>query len=163
MGYETSQYRLQGVEDLYPEFRVQQLSASGSPLVLASGLLKYLDKFPHGCTEQLVSKVFPAMEVLFKSPALAANMDVYALFDDVMVKLRERQTLDGGFTTWSVPGAKPDAYDSVYAAHFLVKAREHDFNVPENMLKKPCRIVRNRRGVLPRGRRIWFLPMRHMF
>ena len=151
MGYETSQYRLQGVEDLYPEFRVQQLSASGSPLVLASGLLKYLDKFPHGCTEQLVSKVFPAMEVLFKSPALAANMDVYALFDDVMVKLRERQTLDGGFTTWSVPGAKPDAYDSVYAAHFLVKAREHDFNVPENMLKKALSYCEEQAGRSPEG------------
>ncbi|MFR8207256.1 MAG: hypothetical protein ACLU99_13875 [Alphaproteobacteria bacterium] len=94
-------------------------------------MLKYLDKFPHGCTEQLVSKVFPAMEVLFKSPALAVNMDVYALFDDVMVKLRERQTLDGGFTTWSVPGAKPDAYDSVYAAHFWLKPANMTLTFPK--------------------------------
>lgn len=78
-------------------------------------------------------------------------MDVYALFDDVMVKLRERQTLDGGFTTWSVPGAKPDAYDSVYAAHFLVKAREHDFNVPENMLKKALSYCEEQAGRSPEG------------
>ena len=68
-----------------------------------------------------------------------------------MVKLRERQTLDGGFTTWSVPGAKPDAYDSVYAAHFLVKAREHDFNVPENMLKKALSYCEEQAGRSPEG------------
>lgn len=136
MGRQRSEYRLSDIENLYDEFRVQQLSASASPLVLASGLLKYLDKFPHYCTEQSVSKAFPATEIFFKSPELVKETDVYALFDDVIAKLRERQTLNGGFGAWGGSGAEASPYASVYAAHFLVKAKEHNFNVPENMLKR---------------------------
>ena len=136
MGFARSKYKLKGVEDLYSEYRTQQLSASTSPLVFAGGLLKYLDKFPHYCTEQTISKVFPAAEVFFKYPELVRNIDIYALYDDAIAKLYERQTLDGGFSAWSTTGAAPDAYASIYATHFLLKARQHDFNVPEGMLER---------------------------
>jgi len=136
MGSARSSYKLSGIEKLYPEFRVQQLSASASPLVLASGLLKYLDKFEHFCTEQSVSKIFPAVEVFFKSDKLLDGVDVYALFDDVTARLRERQALNGGFRSWGTILSDIDAYDSVYATHFLLLAKEHNFNVSENMLKR---------------------------
>lgn len=151
MGFERSEYKLSGIETLYDEYRVQQVSASVSPLVLASGLLKYLNKYPHVCTEQTISKVFPAMEVFFKYPELVKNMDIYALFDDAMLKLRERQTINGGFTTWNVSGVAADPFDSVYAAHFLVKAREHNFNVPENMLQKALAYCEEQAGRTPDG------------
>ena len=136
MGHARSKYKLSGIENLYPEFRVQQISASSSPLVLASGLLKYLNEFPHWCTEQTISKIFPAIEVFFKTPELVKNIDVYALFDDVVAKLRERQNADGGFAMWTENGMPSDDYASVYAAHFLVLAHDHGFNVPENMLNR---------------------------
>lgn len=149
MGWQRSKYDLSGVENLYDEFRVQQLSASASPLVLASGLLKYLDKFPHYCTEQSVSKVFPAIEVFFKSPELVRGTDVYALFDDVIAKLRERQTLNGGFSAWGGSGVVAEPYASIYAAHFLVKAKEHNFNVPENMLKRALSYCEEQAALMP--------------
>lgn len=151
MGYERSKYKLSEVENLYPEFRVQQLSASASPLVLATGLLKYLDKFPHSCTEQTISKVFPAMEVFFKSPELVKNLDIYTLFNDAMSKLRERQTLNGGFSAWSAYGSSDNAYDSVYATHFLVKAKEYNFNVSENMLNKALAYCEGQAALKPEG------------
>ena len=127
---------MQGIKKLYPQYRVQQLSASSSPLVLASGLLKYLDKFPHACTEQTVSKVFPAMEVFYKEPELVNNINIYELFSDAISKLYERQTINGGFSAWSVPGAEPDAYASIYATHFLGDADKHNFNVPPSLLNQ---------------------------
>ncbi len=136
MGHARAEYKLDKAEDLYAEYRVQQLSASVSPMVLAGSLLKYLDKFPHYCTEQTVSKVFPAVEVFFKYPKLLENTDVYALYDDAVTKLYERQTLNGGFSAWNVEGATADAYASVYAAHFLVLAQQHNFNVPAGMLQR---------------------------
>ncbi len=136
MGRVRSKYKLKGVENLYSEYLIQQISASTSPLVLATAPLKYLDKFPHYCTEQTISKVFPAIEVFFKYPELLKNIDVYALFDDAIAKLYERQTLNGGFSAWSVSGAEPDAYASIYATHFLLKAQQHNFNVPQNMLER---------------------------
>lgn len=136
MGHERTKYKLKNVEDLYEEYRLQQLSASVSPMVLATSLLKYLDKFPHYCTEQTISKIFPAMEVFFKYPELLKNIDIYALYDDAMTKLYERQTQDGGFSAWNVAGAKADTYASIYAAHFLVMAEKRDFKVPQAMLER---------------------------
>ncbi len=136
MGRARSKYQLSGVEDLYAQYRVQQLSASTSPMVLSGGLLKYLDKFPHYCTEQTISKVFPAIEVFFKYPKLIENVDVYALYDDAIAKLYERQTLEGGFSAWSVEGAKADRYASVYSTHFLLMAQRHNFNVPPSILNR---------------------------
>lgn len=136
MGYSRSKYILKDVENLYEEYRIQQLSASSSPLVLTSGMLKYLDKFPHFCTEQAISKIFPSMELFFRSPELVQNIDIYALFDNVTAKLRQRQTLSGGFSMWGISGDTPQPFISVYAAHFLVKAKQNGFNVPDNMLKK---------------------------
>jgi uncharacterized protein YfaS (alpha-2-macroglobulin family) len=46
---------------LYPEYRDVQVSASSMPLGLADGLIQYLNKYPYGCTEQVVSEAFPAV------------------------------------------------------------------------------------------------------
>lgn len=134
MGMAKSSYTLDKAEDLYDEYRIQQLSASHSPLILAQGLLQYLDKYPHFCTEQTVSKVFPALELFFKSPQLVQNLDIYALFDDAVRILRERQTLNGGFTAWTNNSSVTDERASLYAAHFLVLAQQHGFNVPSRLL-----------------------------
>lgn len=134
LGHTRAKYVLKDIEDLYDGYRSQQISASASPLVLSGSLLKYLDKFPHFCTEQTISKVFPAIEVFFKYPELVKNIDVYALFDDAIVKLYERQTVTGGFSAWTASGAEDAPYASVYATHFLVKAKEYNFNVPQGML-----------------------------
>lgn len=136
LGMAESSYTLENPENLYPAFRVQQVSASSSPLVLATGMLKYLDKFPHPCTEQSVSKIFAALDVFFKYPELVEGTDVYALFDDVIAKLHARQAINGGFKIWGGSWEDPDPYVSVYTTHFLLKAKEHNFNVPENMLNR---------------------------
>ena len=47
------------VRRMYPDFRVLEASYSTVPLGLARGLINYLNKFPHGCTEQLISQAFP--------------------------------------------------------------------------------------------------------
>ena len=41
MGKARSSYKVSDIEDLYEEFRVQQFSASASPMVLTTGLLQY--------------------------------------------------------------------------------------------------------------------------
>ncbi len=134
MGLAKSSYSPSDVENMYDEYRVQKISASSSPLVFAQGLLQYLNKYPHYCTEQTVSKIFPAMELFFKSPELLNGMDVYTLFDDAMRVLRERQAINGGFASWNSDVLDVNTRDSLYASHFLVLAKKHGFNVPEYML-----------------------------
>lgn len=134
MGFAKSSVLLKNfVEPMYAAFRVQQVEASASPLVLAQGLLHYLDKYPHFCTEQTVSKVFPAIDVFYAYPELVGGIDVYALYDDALAKLSARQNYDGGFGAWS-GGSSSDEFVSLYTAQFLTFAKRHNFDVPDAML-----------------------------
>lgn len=123
------------LKPMFEEFRSQTISASASPLVLAEGLLQFLNKFPHGCTEQTISKIFPAMEIFYRSPELIKDMDVYALFDNAVAALRQRQQVDGGFSAWP-GGSGSDEFVSLYAAEFLSEAQKRGFNVPEGLRQK---------------------------
>lgn len=120
---------------LFPELAEQRASASASPLVLVDALTAYLDHFPHGCTEQVVSQVFPLVGLL-AHPAYHANRpDIDGRFAKLVDRLRERQLADGGFSFW--PGGQVAAdFPSVYVMHFLLESRELGFPVPADMLRR---------------------------
>src|SRR6185369_3515335 len=92
-------------------------------LGLAHGLTKYLEKFPHGCTEQLVSQGMPAVVLSKRSEFGMKTEDAHAELASVVATLRSRQNGEGGFGLWaSTPHTAP--FPSVYALHFLTEARE---------------------------------------
>ena len=118
--------------DLYPAFAEQRIAASSSPLILADGLLDYLEAFPHACAEQMVSKVFPQVGLLGNANSALDEAAVREAFGDVVRKLRARQTADGGFRFWL--GASDAAeFPSVYIQHFLTDAAERELPVPRSM------------------------------
>ncbi len=120
---------------LYANLAEQTISASASPLVLVSGLTSYLESYPHGCTEQVVSKIFPLVG-LMTHPSYAPhekNIDLH--FSHVIDKLRQRQLADGGFAFW--PGQQVVAeYPSIYVMHFLLEASSLGYPVPTEMLSR---------------------------
>jgi alpha-2-macroglobulin len=120
---------------LYADLAKQTVSASASPLVLVDGLSAYLENFPHGCTEQVVSKVFPLVG-LMTHPAYGPHLpDVKNHFAHLIDKLRERQLNDGGFAFW--PGHTDSAqYPTIYTMHFLLEAQEQGYPVPVDMMQR---------------------------
>jgi len=135
-GYsEDSKVELSPTRKLFTNMAEQFITASASPLVLATGLSSYLEAFPHGCTEQVVSKVFPLVG-LMSHPAYGSQVkDVKIHFNQAISKLRERQRGDGGFVFW--PGGDSTAdYPTIYAMHFLIEARSLGFPVPRDMLNR---------------------------
>lgn len=132
-GYESGkERRIELPRRLYPELARQQASASASPLVLVDGLENYLQNFPHGCTEQVVSQVFPLIGLMnhpgFADRAAETQKKVAAL----IAKLRPRQLPEGGFTLW--PGGRAVAdFPSVYVMHFLTEARALGYAVPDDI------------------------------
>lgn len=135
------------VKEFYAYERSQKVYASASPLILTKGLLQYLGKYPHYCTEQSISKIFPAMEVLFKLPAdeAAGYIDskfVYDTYDDVLAKLIDRQRADGGFAMWGGASSKSDKFVSVYALEFLTAAKKYGFNVPKGVYDGAIRFAK---------------------
>jgi uncharacterized protein YfaS (alpha-2-macroglobulin family) len=130
---------------LYPQLAAQKASASASPLVLVDGLNTYLDNFPHGCTEQVVSQVFPLIGLMqhtgFAAQAEQTQQKVAVLIN----RLRPRQLPNGGFSLW--PGGRTESgFPSVYVMHFLTEARAMGYPVPGDMVARGLDYLRQMAG-----------------
>lgn len=126
---------------LYTNLAQQKVAASASPLVLVDGLSSYLRHFPHGCTEQVVSKLFPALG-LMNHPAFAVDKHKHRdKFVVLMDRLGARQQSDGGFSFW--PGnSKVSEYPSIYALHFLLEAQELGIAVPGRLFQRGIQFLK---------------------
>lgn len=123
----------------------QQVLSGYSPLVLADGLGKYLDTYPHGCSEQIISRALPIAALLSFSGAsvnaaqgsddITNHAAILNKFSNLAHTLAARQTPNGGFSYW--PGSsRVDDYVSVYAMHFLLEAREQGLDIPRDVIDK---------------------------
>ncbi len=119
--------------ELYPHHAEQSAAASRSPLVLADGMLDYLQVFPHACTEQLVSKVFPQLGFLGQPGAAIDEAGIRGQFLGTLERLRSRQMADGSFRFWAT-STEPHEFASVYITHFMSDAQGFGLAVPEDML-----------------------------
>lgn len=120
---------------LFAELRHVTASVSSSPLGLVTGLMRYLDDYPHGCTEQVVSMALPGV-------VLAARPDLHVdaarareSFDRARATLQARQNFYGAFGLWDTDAAS-DRLLTAYATHFLIEARARGQAVPEGLLKR---------------------------
>jgi hypothetical protein len=64
--------------------------------VIAEGLSAYLAKYPHGCTEQIVSQVFPLVGLSNLAKYAPENETVALQFAQAISKLRQRQSYVSG-------------------------------------------------------------------
>ena len=118
---------------LYPQFRTLRAGMSNLPLGLARGLLGYLEKFPYGCTEQLISQAMPAI-VLYNRPEFGfAPEQSEKTLAKIISLLRTRQNGEGAFGLWAAD-SEVSEFASVYAVDFLLEAKERNFPVPTDML-----------------------------
>jgi len=109
--------------------------------------LSYLLGYPHGCVEQITSKVFPQLYLSgFASLTREQEQSTEATVKEVICRLRSYQTVDGSFSYWP-GGTAPNAWGTVYAIHFLLEAEKKGYLVPEGMkrnaLNDLSRIARN--------------------
>ncbi len=120
--------------DLYPEFAAVNASVSTLPVSLIPGLAQYLDRYPYGCTEQTVSKAFPAV-ILYGQKDLGGDAAVVqASVTHAMQRLRELQNSKGGFGYWWYGGEAND-FVSVYALHYMLLAKEKHLPAPEETFR----------------------------
>lgn len=118
---------------LRPEFAEQKAAASASPLALADGLVAYLENFPHGCAEQLVSRVFPHLGLADAALYPVDHERLRANMEKTLLQLRSRQNADGGFRFWPSPSDSAE-FPSVYVMHFLTDARKLGLPAPQDMI-----------------------------
>lgn len=121
---------------LYPEYRSVEAAVSTSPLILVAGLQRYLDGYPFGCTEQLVSEAFPLL-AMSNQPWFAQDQKQITNKIQLTIQmLGQRQLSGGGFSYWpDVLENNNNAFASVYAMHFLTEAKSQGYDVPNNLFQ----------------------------
>lgn len=134
-GYADKAKSLKLDREMYPSLRVVEAEMSSNPLVLVAGLHQYLDKFPYGCTEQLVSKAWPLLAMANQSWFVKEPKMVTDKIEATIQMLGQRQMATGGFSYWPSMGAnESNQFASVYAMHFLTEARAAGYTIPSDML-----------------------------
>ncbi|MBO4224623.1 alpha-2-macroglobulin [Bradyrhizobium neotropicale] len=119
------------------------VSASLSTALDAATILKALDRYPYGCSEQITSRAMPLLYVNDLAAGAHLAMDTAAdqRIKDAIERLLARQGPNGSFGLWSAGG--DDAWLDAYVTDFLTRAREKGFVVPDVPFKSALDRIRN--------------------
>ncbi|MDP3603043.1 MAG: alpha-2-macroglobulin [Bosea sp. (in: a-proteobacteria)] len=122
-----------------------QVSVSVSPLASLDvpALLKALDRYPYGCTEQTVSRAMPLLHVnrLASLEHLALDANADERVQTAIERVLARQGANGSFGLWGVGG--DDLWLDAFTADFLTRARERQFPVPQTAFNLALDRLRN--------------------
>ena len=129
--------------ELRPALASVVATASNSPLAVVSGLNGYLAKFPHLCSEQIVSRVFPLLTFIDQPQYIARYTGEGGNSLDAVIRdLAGRQLASGGFALWPGQG-RAQAWASVYAMLFLMQAQKRGQPVSNAVLDRGRQYLRD--------------------
>jgi len=121
--------------DMYTQKRTVEAAVSTLPMVWGQGLTAFLDNYEYSCTEQLVSKGVSALMVISRPEfgAIKNRTTTEQPLDPTYSTLRARLNEQDGLGLWSSSPVTAE-FPTVYAAHFLIEARERGQKIPEEVL-----------------------------
>ncbi len=91
-----------------------------------------LERYPFGCTEQLVSVGYP----LLYAGEVSTDPRLRRGLSDAVGRLIDRQSDDGAFGLWRAGDGEADPWLGAYATDFLVEARAKGVGVPDEVIDK---------------------------
>ena len=112
------------------------LTLADTPAVNLNKAVNFLSRYPYGCLEQTISSAWPflilpdAVEEL--DPLVVTDTAVHERTEGAINRIQAMQLYDGSFSMWPGTGT-PYNWGSVYAAHFLLSAKNAGINYPEEM------------------------------
>jgi uncharacterized protein YfaS (alpha-2-macroglobulin family) len=135
--------------DLVPGTGAVALSVGASTALDAATLLKALDRYPFGCSEQIVSRALPLLYVneLASAAHLALDGAIDQRIRDAIERVLTRQSSNGSFGLWGLGG--DDAWLDAYVTDFLTRVKEKGFAVPDTAFKLALDRLRNVVGNAP--------------
>jgi uncharacterized protein YfaS (alpha-2-macroglobulin family) len=129
--------------DILPATGAVSVSVSPFASLDVPGLLQALDRFPYGCSEQIVSRAMPLLYVnkLARLEHMALDQDLEGRVKGAIERVLSRQGSNGAFGLWSVGG--DDIWLDAYVTDFLTRARENGFAVPQQAFDQALDRLRN--------------------
>lgn len=110
----------------------------------APGLLRSLDRYPYGCTEQVTSQSLPLLyfEDVATAMGLTVQKDVDARISQAISRVLARQASNGAFGLWRAESG--DFWLDAYVSDFLSRARAKGHEVPDLAFRQAMDNLRNR-------------------
>ena len=121
--------------EMFSERRVVDAAVSTVPLVWGRGLSAYLDNYEYTCTEQLVSKGVSGLVLLTRPEFGRIRERTQRPLDPTYSVIRARLNGEGGLGLWASTPQTAE-FPTVYAAHFLVDAKERGEAIPQDVLDR---------------------------
>jgi len=121
-----------------------QLSASGAGRLNVPAILRALDRYPYGCTEQITSRAMPLVylnDVAIQA-GLGGDPDIHDRVDKAIAAVLANQSASGSFGLWG-PGSE-DFWLDAYVTDFLTRARQRGFAVPGEAFDLALQNLKNR-------------------
>ncbi len=117
---------------------------SALPSINLKKRIDYLINYPHGCTEQIVSAVFPQLWISrFSGNSSEIAGEASGNIREAIRKIAGRQMSDGGLAMW--PGAyQPDNWVTSYTGHFMIEAERMGYLLPTGFKRNWILYQRNR-------------------
>ncbi len=108
------------------------------------GLLRDLDRYPYGCTEQTTSRAFPLLhfEDVASAMGLSKTKGIQTRVNEAVRKVLANQANGGSFGLWRP--AEGDGWLDAYVTDFLSQARSKGYRVPDAAMKASISNLRNR-------------------
>jgi len=126
---------------LQPGSATLQVSYSPFRGIDPAPLAAALNRYPYGCTEQIVSAAYPH---LYVSPSLGGNQaQSTAILKSAVNKVLDRQAADGAFGLWRAGDGQAEGWLGAYAVDFLLEARKQGIYVPADALEKALNGLRD--------------------
>ncbi|WP_068116216.1 alpha-2-macroglobulin family protein [Tropicimonas marinistellae] len=115
----------------------------------APGLLRALDRYPYGCTEQVTSQALPLLyfDHVSRAMGLGNGETVTERIGQAVDTVLSRQSTSGGFGLWH-PG-EDDFWLDAYVTDFLARVRTHGHTVPERAFSQALDNLRNKLNYAP--------------
>lgn len=129
------------------------VTVSGLPSINLTSRLNYLIQYPHGCTEQTISSIFPQLYLSgIQKLDEEQKKQLGSNIQQGISKLKKHQNVDGSFGFW--PGSSAnDEWLTNYAGHFFCEAEQKGFTVSAQMKKMwlnyQLRIASDWKGTFP--------------
>jgi alpha-2-macroglobulin len=128
------------------QFGGLEITTSSTNLAALTDALLYLVRYPFECAEQRSSRVLAIAELkdvlaAFKATGLPAPAAMNASVSSDVEHLSQMQNDDGGFAFWD-RGFPSEPYLSVYVTNALVRAKAKGFAVPQPLLDRAKKYLR---------------------
>ncbi len=140
-------------KDLFADLRpgsAEAILSSGALAKLdAPGLLRSLDRYPYGCTEQVASQALPLLYFtdIAEAVGVTAENSIQHRVDEAIALVLTRQSSNGAFGLW-----RPDSGDfwlDAYVSDFLSRAKSKGYVVPDTAFQQAMNNLRNRVNYAP--------------